>query len=113
MVKQTYERINDAWTAFKPGPGVIGMLYQAPDAQKGKERITASVIINVMTAYLHRFGTFPKAILVSKGEDIERLAKEVADAPIGYADFITPGYGYIFLQHGEEISKKQPQGHGD
>lgn len=114
-MKQTIEKINNAWTTFKPTDDMIGMLYQAPEAKKGKDRITASVLADVVEAYNARFGVYPEAVLVAKGDDPEKLSKLVGEnfPEIGFANFISNGYGYIFLKHSDEIANKHYQNHGD
>lgn len=116
MTQSASEKIKNAWTTFKPTDDMIGMLYQAPEAKKGKDRITASVLSDVVETYKARFGVYPEAILVAKGDDPEKLSKLVGCIglpEIGFANFMSNGYGYIFLKHSEEIANKHYQGHGD
>lgn len=109
-MNQKYEKITDAWVAFKPN-GFTGMLYQAPAVKPGKERITAKVLADVVSAYVQKYGVYPSAVLVNKEDDPEKLSKEVGEnfPDIGEGNFLSPGYGYIFLKHDESITNK-PKG---
>jgi hypothetical protein len=116
-MKQNSEKITNAWTAFKPDKNTIGMLYQAPSVKPGIARITMATIVPVVKAYHKKFGVMPQAILIHKKDITEELTAAALEydtfPPIGTANFLSPDYGYIFLQHSKDVSKKQPQGIGD